>query len=70
MLKSPEWFSIDITLANNDNLPTGHVLKFETPAGDEAGAEWLANDALIHLAQSKDIPPAKLTSAVTPCKDC
>lgn len=70
MSKNPEWFSIDITLGDKANPTTSHVLKFETPAGDEAGAEWLANDALIHLAQSKDIPPAKLTSAVTPCKDC
>lgn len=70
MLIKPEWFSIDITLADKTNLQTGHILKFETPAGDKAGADWLAEIALKDLARSKDIVPAELVSNVTPCKDC
>ena len=69
-MENPKWYLIEVAPANSTDRPANNVLKFETPAVDKAGAEWLANDALIHLAQSKDIPPAKLTSTVTPCKDC
>lgn len=64
------WYSIEIHPAGNTDLSAGNGLKFETPAGDEAGARWLAQAALIDLARSKDIEPAKLASTVTPCKDC
>ena len=70
MKYTPEWFRVEIAPVDKDDLLASHKLRFETPAVDKAGAEWLANDALIHLAQSKDTPPAKLNSTVTPCKDC
>lgn len=65
-----EWYLIEIKPAGKADRSAGNGLKFETPAVDKAGAEWLAKTALIDLAQSKDIETTKLASTVTPCKDC
>ena len=49
-MENPKWYLIEVAPANSTDRPANNVLKFETPAVDKAGAEWLANDALIHFS--------------------
>ncbi len=72
MNKNPEWYQINIGPVDEKGEPlVGIGLRYATRAGDLKGAEWLAEEAKIKLlANSKQIPPANLTSTVTPCSDC